>query len=1029
MRRRMSAAVGATCALLVCALPPAAATPTAAPPTGTQDGADRTPNSGIFAVDAGPPARIMFSPARRVPARDVSATVDGAPRDVALRRLRTDRLAVGVVADTTLGEPDMATLRTALAEFVRGLPRRASVQLVDASGRSSGPPSPPNQALARLRTLRAGTDDDLRSAVSATRRRLEQSDRNMTLMVVAGTDLHRRLPSVSGRRLTNLTWLVDIGSDPAAPQLGQRATGTVIEVDNTGGVLAVLNDLNLRLRSLYRAEVAVDDPQTTTLTLQVGDSAPATLRLDPDSRRPSEAVAQPDTAERGDTPPAGNGRTGDEAAGSGRAGEEPARRIGEVPGDRTSAGPVGAMAIACAIVATIIAGAILVVAARKNSDSRREQARTRDVPVAATLLTIAAAGWWVATLSGLEMRDVGTLGFVSVAGPLYWAAWGTLVAALMLNLFVGRRSRLLLIAQTVAATAVLHGTVPIAEPMPRFATGWLHAGFADYIMRTGSTLPQMDARFEWPGFFAATAMVTTASGLDSPVALLRWTPPLLNLVYALLVYAIAAQASEDRRLRWVTVWVFLVGNWVGQDYLSPQGFAVLLFLGVLLILLAAFRGHPVPLSMLPGRRPFGLPAARSVRGPRIVARACDRLRRVVVADMSGLQPPQLPPRLVTALILMLTLVYGALVVTHQLTPVALIAGVAALVITRRCRLTVLPALMGVLFFGWISFGAVTYWAGHLSDIFGGVGALGSSLTANLGSRVGGSGERVTVLLVRLGLTGAVCGLAAIGVLRRSTRPRDASFALLAAAPFLVVAGNAYGGEALMRAYFYALPFVALYAASALMAPPATPPVMVAHHAGETVDSPVPPWSPATAPLLVAMTLIIAVVPFTTARYGNEGFEMVTPGERAAFDAFYAAAPAGADLVTVTTEVPARFREVESHHLIALEHTDTFTTATRSDRADSARAAAIVDVLVDAAQVQLDDDRNSLLVVSRGQDAYGQMTWALREGWTAQLVRDLVATGRVTVAFENDDAWLLRSAGAIARSATDHHSARVTGGAR
>jgi hypothetical protein len=360
--------------------------------------------------------------------------------------------------------------------------------------------------------------------------------------------------------------------------------------------------------------------------------------------------------------------------------------------------------------------------------------------------------------------------------------------------------------------------------------------------------------------------------------------------------------------------------------------------------------------------------------------------------------------------------------------------------------------MAVLFFGWISFGAVTYWAGHLSDIFGGVGDIGSSLTANLGSRVGGSGARLTVLLARLGYTGAICGLAVVGMLRRSTRPRDASFVQLAGAPFLVLAGNAYGGEALMRAYFYALPFIALYAASALMAPPGAPPVTAAGTAigaapvtdapsvpdagsvtvsgGAGSDAPAWQWSRTTAAAVLGLALVTAVVPFTTARYGNESFEMVTAGEQAAFETFYAEAPAGADLVTVTSEVPSRFREVASHHLVALANTEMFAAATFDDRDETARTAAVVDRLVAAAQIQLDDDRDSIIVVSRGQDAYGQMTWALPAGWTAQLVRALVATGRLTVAFENDDAWLLRSNGAIASStspsATDDHGSPTTG---
>jgi hypothetical protein len=613
-------------------------------------------------------------------------------------------------------------------------------------------------------------------------------------------------------------------------------------------------------------------------------------------------------------------------------------------------------------------------------------------------LTAAAVGAWIVALVSIDVRAIGPLGFVTVAGTAYWVAWALLVLAMCINLFSARTWHALLPVQTVAVIAILHATVPIVEAVPRFATGWLHAGFADHIMRTGQTLPYLDARFAWPGFFSAAAMLTRAGGFDSPVALMRWAPVILNLAYAVLVYAITTQASGDRRLRWVAVWVFLVGNWVGQDYFSPQGTAVLLFLAIVLIVLAAFHGRPAPTSLLSGRVPLELRMPPWI-GPLLGGRPPPGRDR---AHASG---THLLPAVRTVLILLMVLMFGALVVTHQLTPVALIACVVGLVVAGRCRLTLLPLLLGVLFFGWLSFGAETYWAGHLSNIFGGVGAVGSSVTQNIGSRIGGSDARLTVLAVRLGFTAVICALAIVGFLRRGTRPRGRSFVVLAAAPFLVLAGNAYGGEALMRAYFYALPFIALYTAAALVAPM---PLPVRRRDG-TVEHAAPrPWPAAVAPVIVATLLLAAVVPFTVARYGNESFEMATPEERDLFDAFYAAAPADADLVTISTEVPARYREVASHHLVSLDTSDEFKAADIDHLEGAARADGLSAVLVDAATSQLEADPASHLVVSRGQDAFGQLTWSLPARWTETFVHDLLATGRFTVAFENRDGWVLRS---------------------
>ena len=47
----------------------------------------------------------------------------------------------------------------------------------------------------------------------------------------------------------------------------------------------------------------------------------------------------------------------------------------------------------------------------------------------------------------------------------------------------------------------------VVEEQPRFATAWQHLGFLEYLDRTGGSAPALDARWSWPGFFAAAAFV------------------------------------------------------------------------------------------------------------------------------------------------------------------------------------------------------------------------------------------------------------------------------------------------------------------------------------------------------------------------------------------------------------------------------------------------------------------------------------------------------------------------------------------
>ena len=68
-----------------------------------------------------------------------------------------------------------------------------------------------------------------------------------------------------------------------------------------------------------------------------------------------------------------------------------------------------------------------------------------------------------------------------------------------------RRYTWLLGIQLVLLVLMLHGITAVLESQPRFPISWIHAGFVEFIDRTGTTVPGLDARWSWPGFFALAA--------------------------------------------------------------------------------------------------------------------------------------------------------------------------------------------------------------------------------------------------------------------------------------------------------------------------------------------------------------------------------------------------------------------------------------------------------------------------------------------------------------------------------------------
>ena len=51
-----------------------------------------------------------------------------------------------------------------------------------------------------------------------------------------------------------------------------------------------------------------------------------------------------------------------------------------------------------------------------------------------------------------------------------------------------------------------------------------HAGYTEYIMRTGSVNPSLDTYFDWPSFFVLSALVTQLAGYHDLLSYAGWVP-------------------------------------------------------------------------------------------------------------------------------------------------------------------------------------------------------------------------------------------------------------------------------------------------------------------------------------------------------------------------------------------------------------------------------------------------------------------------------------------------------------------------
>jgi hypothetical protein len=546
---------------------------------------------------------------------------------------------------------------------------------------------------------------------------------------------------------------------------------------------------------------------------------------------------------------------------------------------------------------------------------------------------------WAAGVAAMDLSGMNDLGLVSVLPPVTAAGPILLTISFAVVLTAQPMRSGLILLHVVVLIVMLYALPTIVEDAPRFNVAWRHLGITEVLTRTGGIDPDIDAYFSWPGFFALSALLTEIAGSDVSFDLIAWAPLAFNLLYLPPLLLILRAASPDQRVVWLAVWFFYATNWIGQDYYAPQAFAYFLYLVILAIVLTWFGRDPDPIRPLP--RSWFLP-----------------FKPVV--------PPATPPLQRAAVFAILILLFAIVVASHQLTPFAVLGVVMTLVVLRRITTSGLPIVMIVIIGTWLSYMTVSYLEGHLRDLVDRIGSVDTTVAANLTDRFTGSEQHLFVLGVRSATTLVLWGLAAIGTLRRiAAGDRDLTWPFLAAAPFVLILLQEYGGEILLRIYLFSLPFMALLAANAVL--------------GFSFR---PGWLPRLGVVLASVVLLAG---FVVSRYGNERMDLITSAEEAGMRRLYEIAPHGSLLVAASDNVFWRFRDYE-----------LYDYAIMTDELLESDLAAV------EARVNGASNGSAFLVLSRSQRAAFELRHGVDAGGWTRIMEQIETLPGISRVFDNGD---------------------------
>ncbi|AMM22024.1 hypothetical protein AX769_20075 [Frondihabitans sp. PAMC 28766] len=398
---------------------------------------------------------------------------------------------------------------------------------------------------------------------------------------------------------------------------------------------------------------------------------------------------------------------------------------------------------------------------------------------------------WIVGVSLTNSTDLGQLGLLAAFPAVWYVSVALAFAVVMFGLFTKLRSHGLLAGSIATLIVILYASADVVENAPRLPWVYKHIAVTNYIATHGSVKPSIDIYNRWPGFFSFAASLGTSIGLPNAVDYAAWAEVAFALVDGLLVLAIARSISRHRRWAWTAVIVFTVGNWVGQNYYSPQAFAFMLYLTAALVAVHTLGGEP--------RRPL-----RWLEN--VLATPARRFGRTINGELLGAGRS---PRARVLAIVAIIVLQVVITFSHQLTPYVAILALLPLLVFGYLRplwlalvVVVVPVVYLIPNLGYVetNFGLFSSFDPVANASTASVSTFGVSEAATLQSH--------GVIL----LTGVAVVLALAGFVRRILNGHVRTtlvVAWLAFAPVFTFFGQSYGGEGKFRVFLFGLPFYAM----------------------------------------------------------------------------------------------------------------------------------------------------------------------------------------------------------------------------